>query len=120
MAVFHVHTVHQKRNPLTARFQRRQSEFGKTLQHAFQDDARELDHLQERMGQGARFNETPKKIEPQALRWRAVDRQGTAQLFCLAIERVEVEITERFWKSRGRQDSTRHLQLLYRPPEFFR
>ena len=36
MAELHIHTVHQKRNPLTARLQSRQCEFGKTLQNTLQ------------------------------------------------------------------------------------
>src|SRR5439155_11188992 len=120
MAKLHIHTVHQKRNPLTARLQSRQREFGKTLQHALQDYARQLDHLQKRMGQRARLDEALKKIESQTFRRRAVDGQRTAEILRLSVERVEVRVAERFRETRGDEDSTSHMQLRYRAPELLR
>src|ERR1043166_2835149 len=73
MAEFHIHAIHQKGNPLTARFQRRQSELGETFKHALENNTRELDHLQKRMGKGPSFDEALKKIKTQAFRWRTVN-----------------------------------------------
>src|SRR5438093_12041728 len=117
MAKLHIHTVHQKRNPLTARLQNRQREFGKALQHALQDYARQMDHLQKRMGQRARLDEVLEKIESQTFRRRAVNGQRTAELLRLPAERVEVGVAERFRETRWGEDSTSHLQLRYRAPE---
>src|SRR5712692_11360287 len=120
MAVLHIHAIHQKRNPLTPRLQGRQLQFGKTLQHALQDDTRELDHLQKRMGECADLDQAPEKIESQPFGRRAVDGERTAELLRLPVQRVEVAVAERLWKTRGGEHSTRHVQLLYRAPKLFR